>query len=250
MGHWLGEESALWEDPFAAFRLPRGKGKAAEVGLKPVRPDEGKALWREYNGLLLAEREDVHRPRVVQQIARLVDRDAVRSEHNLRFRCIGIRTDGKAKNFEWIDEALEVPPAILLDEAAAYTTETALARADEVRFVLESSFNSHFRPERDRGGRDEKLARFKSIRARMITTYWQQLAPQFRRFINDLATEATRDEVERSWVGTLHVTGKEVFTVASEQVGERANALRAQVEAQSTCFIRLAKKRKEWFGEQ
>jgi CRISPR system Cascade subunit CasA len=105
MGHWLSKGSGGWEDPFAAFHKPKGRSKGDDVGLKPVRPEAGKAFWREYSGLLLAEREEQFRPRVLQQIGDLIDRGTLREAQILRFRCIGIRTDGKAKIFEWIDEA-------------------------------------------------------------------------------------------------------------------------------------------------
>ncbi len=249
MGHWLSEGSALWEDPFAAFRKPKSKGKAADVGPKPIRPDEGKALWREYSGLLLTERDDQLRPRIVQQIAKLIDRRALHETQRVRFRCIGLRTDGKAKIFEWLDEALEAPSALLTDDDAAQYIDNALGRADEARFILESSFDSHFRPERDRGGRNEKLARFKTVRARMTADYWRRLAPLFRRFIVDLADGATREVTALAWAATLVREGKQAFATAADQVGERADALRARVEAQATCHRRLAAKRKEWFGE-
>ncbi|MEI8166061.1 MAG: type I-E CRISPR-associated protein Cse1/CasA, partial [Chloroflexales bacterium] len=249
MGHWLSEGSALWEDPFAAFRKPKSKGKAADVGPKPIRPDEGKALWREYSGLLLAERDDQLRPRIVQQIAKLIDRRALHETQRVRFRCIGLRTDGKAKIFEWLDEALEAPSALLTDDDAAQYIDDALGRADEARFILESSFDSHFRPERDRGGRNEKLARFKTVRARMSADYWRRLAPLFRQFIFDLADETAREATELDWADKLVREGKQAFATAADQVGERADALRARVEAQATCHRRLAAKRKEWFGE-
>ncbi len=250
MGHWRTEGSGLWEDPFAAYRLPRTRVKSDVVDLKPVRPEEGKALWREYSSLLLAERAGQFRPRIVRQIAKLVDRGAIAEQQTVRFRCIGIRTDGKAKIFEWIDDALEVPPALLTDDDAAPSVDTALQQAEDVRFILESTFNSFFRPERDRGGRDAKLARFQSLRVRMLTDYWQHLALPFRHFVFDLDEPTTREAIERAWVDLLIQTGNNRFRAAAEQVGQQAEALRAQVEAQAACSARLNARRKEWLGNE
>lgn len=250
MGHWLSEGSGIWEDPFAAFRQPKGGSKQDDAGPRPVRPEEGKALWREYSGLLLPRREAQLRPGVVRQVAKLIEQGALAELQSLRFRCIGIRTDGKAKVFEWLDEALEAPPALLVEDAAAHYVDEALRWADEVRFVLESSFNHHFRPERDRGGRKPELARFKSVRARMVADYWRRLAPLFRRFVYDLAAADDRDAVARGWASALLQIGQQCFDAAAEQVGERSDALRARVEAQAACRYRLRKTGKEWFGEQ
>jgi CRISPR system Cascade subunit CasA len=250
MGHWLSNASVGWEDPFVAFRKPKARSKNDETGLKPVRPEEGKALWREYNGLLLAEREEQFRPRALQQIADLVDRGALHEKQIFRFRCIGIRTDGKAKIFEWIDEELVAPPAILSEPLIEDAVDQALKQANDAERVLTSTFNHHFRPERDRSGYDDKLARFKTIRARMVASYWQRLAPQFRMFITTLAQDTDRDTTARNWAATLLLIGRQTFDEASAQVGNRADALRARVEGQAECYRRLHSKRKEWFDEQ
>lgn len=250
MGHWLSEGSGVWEDPFAAFRRVKGRGKSDDTTLRPVRPEQGKALWREYNSLLLADQQEEQlRPRIVRQVARLIDRGLLAETQSVRFRCLGIRTDGKAKFFEWLDEALEAPPALLTDLDAALFVDEALERADTVRFILETSFDHHFRPERDQGGHDNKLVRFKSVRARMTADYWQRLAPLFRSFIHDLADAVSREDTARRWAAQLVQTGQRVFDLAASQIGECADALRARVEAQSECYGRLQAKRKEWFGE-
>ena len=251
MGHWLGEGSGIWDDPFVAFRRPRGKGKSTDSGPKAVRPEEGKALWREYSGLLLARGEEVQlRPKVVRQLARLVENYGVGTTAPLlRFRCVGMRTDGKAKIFEWLDEALEVPPAILNDDDAAQYVDDALRFADDVRFILESCFDHHFRPERDRGGRNAKLVRFKTVRARMTADYWAHLAPLFRRLIADLANVDGREAVARDWVASLVREGNQRFELAAHQVGMSAEALRARVEAQAECRRRLYAKQKEQTAE-
>lgn len=250
MGHWLSEGSGGWEDPFVAFRQPSGRGKRDEAGLKPVRPEAGKALWREYSGMLLAEREEQFRPKVLQQISDLIDRGKLNEAQILRFRCIGLRTDGKAKIFEWFDEALEAPLALLSDPYSESLVDKALERANDARYILESTFDRHFRPERDQGGHDNKLVRFKTLRARMLATYWQRLAPRFRAFIFDLVDETIRDTVEHGWASTVVQVGQQVFDEAANQVGSRAQALRARVQAQDECRRRLANKRKGWFSEQ
>jgi hypothetical protein len=43
---------------------------------------------------------------------------------------------------------------------------------------------------------------------------------------------------------------EQVFIATSEHVGDRADALRMRVEAQSDCRRQLYRKRKEWIGDQ
>jgi CRISPR system Cascade subunit CasA len=246
MGMSLNKSLGVWDDPFVAYQLPK---KRADKEPFPVQPQAGKELWREYSGLLLAERGTKLRPRVVQQVSKLVERGALNEEHNLRFRCVGLRVD-QAKVEAWLDEALEAPPALLTDDDAAGYVDSAIERAEELRFILESSFDGHFRPARDRGGRNEKLARFKAVRSRMTADYWRRLAPEFRRFIAELETVEGREATERAWIETLVREGRCSFDAAAEQIGERADALRARVEAQASCYRRLAGKRKEWIDGQ
>lgn len=248
MGRWVSAGVGVWEDPFAAFRKPKGRNKNADADPKPVRPEEGKALWREYNSLLLANDDQQFRPRVVQQIASLISRAKLDETQSIRFRCLGIRTDGKAKIFEWLDEALETPPTLLTDIDGASYVEEALARSDEIRFIIESHFNRHFRPQRDQS-RGDKLPRFKTLRSRMLADYWQRLAPHFRRFVFDLTDANTRDQIEQGWIDTLVQTGRDCFDLAASQIGEQADALRARVEALDKCHHRLNTKRKEWLNE-
>lgn len=252
MGHWRSKSTLSWDDPFIALRQPRGKTKSGKEGPKPIRPEAGKSFWREYGTLLLVKPDkSVLRPKVVAQIGRLIEEHGVLGNKDfVRFRCLSIRNpSGKAVIYEWLDESLEAPPALLSDDDAALYVDDALQRADEVRFVLESSFDHHFRPERDRGGRDAKLARFKTVRARMTADYWANLAPLFRRFIADLANTDERENVARAWATTLVREGNQHFVRAAEQVGASAEALRSRVEAQAECGRRLYAKRKEWFGD-
>lgn len=249
-GHWLSEDVGIWEDPFVAFRTPQGRSMSRDDGPRPVRPEEGKAVWREYTNLLLEEDDAGVRPRVVQQVARLIDRDVLADRQSVRFRCIGIRTDGKAKIFEWLDEALEAPPSLLTDLYAAGYINEALRQANEGASILQTAFNRHFRPERSQSGPTKQdFVRFKSVRERMIADYWRLLGLRFRQFINNLRDPQQRDSVARNWAQTIVDMAQQCFKAALEQIGDRADALRARVEAESECDRRLYAKRKEWLRE-
>jgi len=243
-GYSLSKSFGGWSDPFVAFRQPGGKAKE-NVALSPIRPREGQALWREYTALFLQEDKTQKRPKVVQQLKRLMDDWPTIVSSDLRFRCVGVRTDGKAKFFEWFDEALEVPPELLKDPDRVMSVQMALQRASEIAVVLSSVFTQHIRPQRSG---DAKQARLKLVRARMEATYWQRLALPFRESVFAFAVADDPMDVEEEWVDQVLGIAQQTFQEAVAQVGEHAEALRERVQAEADCARRLASKRKDWIG--
>ena len=142
---------------------------------------------------------------------------------------------------------MEVPPELLSDDDAAHFIEQAIEQASEVDRLIGFAFDRHFRPRRSLVNRvDQRVVRFKTLRARMSADYWQRLAPLFRRFIADLTDESKRAESRPGWVATIIQVAQRAFDQAVEQSGERADALRTRVLAQDACRYQLAVKRKEW----
>lgn len=252
MGHHRGEQSGVWDDPFIARRpVKETKGKPTEP--LPVRPEAGKALWREYGTLLLTNQENPGlRPKIVQQIGTLIEDHGIFSEMDVvRVRCISIRTDGKAKIFEWLDEALEAPPSLLNDLGGSLLIEDALRRADEAAKGINTVFTRHFQPERERSQKNPsaKTVRFKTLQERMQMIFWQRLALEFRTVIARAADPSTHSTLEREWVDMLVRVGKKAFIETADQIGDRADALQIRVEAQEHCRHMLNKKRKEWLPD-
>lgn len=247
MGHRRNKAAATWDDPFIALQKPRGKGEP-----RPVRPQAGKALWREYTTLLVTSQDQQDLlPPIVRQTGHLVNRETLNERQALRFRCIGVRTDGKAKVFEWQDEALDVPPRLLVDADGALFVADSLRRADAVEDVLRDVFNRHFRPERERGKRIQaELVRFQSLRNRMQAMFWERLAVAFPAVIYHAADPQQRPAVDRQWVARLLQVGQQTFNETADQTGDKANALRMRVEAQAECRRKLYTKRKEWLGDE
>jgi CRISPR system Cascade subunit CasA len=154
----------------------------------------------------------------------------------------------KATIIEWLDEALEVPPRLLIDPDGALLVEDALRRAADAERVLNDVFNRHFRPEREREKPVKKeLVRFKTLRERMQATYWERLAAPFRAFVFAVADLEQHETLAQHWADTLIRIANQTFREATEQVGDRADALRMRVEAQNDCSKRLYAQRKRWF---
>ncbi len=236
MGHSRPKDAPLWKDPFVAYRKAKAKDNDPPT---PLRPNQGKALWRDYGSLFLADAE--LQPSLVQQMVGLVSEGIVQPDQRLRFRCIGMKTDGKAKIFEWLDDALDVPPTLLRDERGAAAVREALSRAEDTAKSIRFVFSLHMKPKPD-----AKRDRFVQVRARMEDEYWTALALPFRDL---LATAATIDAVDRArneWARTVLTEAQRAFDEALDQLGDRADMVRRQVEARSHGRRVLATYRKEW----
>ena len=182
-------------------------------------------------------------PAVVGQVAQLAGAGVVARQQRLGFRCIGVRTDMKAKVFEWLDETLDVPVGLLREARSAREVRFAIEHAEQIEQDIWRIFGQFFRP----GGQDAqgKRERFQAVRARMAATYWAALTAPFGAFVLTAADPASVDAASRAWMGQLVETGGDAFE-ALEEVGDRGSALRRRVEATQACRIRLAGRRKDW----
>jgi CRISPR system Cascade subunit CasA len=238
MGHSRPKDAPFWSDPFAAYQR---RGDKTPV---PVRPREGRALWREYASLFLtAATPDAgtERPAVLEQLAALRDYAALLPSRALAFRCVGMRTDMKAKVFEWIDAVLDVPLGLLGNPRGEGIVRAAIDHAEECAGDLRQLFAQAFRP--DSGG---KRDRYQPVRARMEATYWTDLAGPFREFVVAVADPARAEVTEGFWVERVLRTGRATFEEAVDAVGSRGEELRRRAQALHNLTLRLAKRRKEW----
>lgn len=228
------QSSTLWHDPFVAFRTTANKD------ITSVKPQPGRAIWREYGTLLLSQDKDLQ-PAILAQTRSMIDSEYLDREVVLHFRCIGIRTD-QAKSIEWFDETLDVPPALLHDAAGAQVVRQALERADTLDRAVSSTFASAFLPHKDREW-------FQTLRKRMRSRYWAQLARPFRALILDTGDTPNYDALDRQWASQVLDTGQAVARMTLEQVGDDADLLMRRVRAEQRIGSILGKCRKEWFGE-
>lgn len=233
MGHARPKDAEFWFDPFAAYRL-----RSNDVPV-PLRPVEGKTLWREYGALFhtvtydpsdAANSGKVTSPTVVQQAARL--RDYAGYEVDLwRFRCVGLRTDMKAKIFEWTDETLDVPPELLAQPGAQSAIELGISRAEDWRRQVASIHSKHF-PEHA------------AERQRMLANYWIELTAPFGNYI--WAVAGASDSAPNDWHAALFHTGQRVLERAADEAGSRGEALRQRALALSNYRMARGRARKEW----
>jgi len=253
MGECRSDKAAFWMDPFAAYREPQKDGDSPT----PIRPTEGKATWREFGSLFLNvpaqegegkgknKSRTTLRPAALNQIAALFSdevEESGRSEWN--FRCIGIRTDMKAKFFEWIDVGFEVPTKLLRDQAAAgERVQRALDFAGACAGAISGVFRQCF------GGNSKKSEQNKRLRVMLGDRYWSMLAEDFRQFI--LALDPKQPEVAyERWVGRCLFAGRAALHEVLDLLPDDAADLRKRVEAEVLCNQYLAGLRKKELGHE
>ena len=115
------------------------------------------------------------RPSVIDQMAAFELGSDVRA---FPFRCVGLRTDMKAKIFEWLDAGFEVPPKLLGDPASGLLVREAIAlRHRNVRERLPRSSNLPL------AARAKSRSVFATLKSRMQDDYWASLAEPFRQYV-------------------------------------------------------------------
>ena len=238
MGESRPKSAEFWFDPFAAYRIDSKKGPI------PIRPNEGKATWREFTSLFLRAPADgdthTQRPRVLDQIA---DLELDYKQSTYPFRCVGLRTDMKAKVFEWVEAGFDVPPAMLRDESAGPDVRDALDFAAQCGRVIGSTFRQYF------GGKARKSERQKALRIRMENTYWSLLSDPFRRYVLKVADLEQRPAAHKEWGDTVLKRAHAAFQEAMDSVGDDAEGLSQRAVAEKWCNIRLVNQRKEYLDE-
>jgi CRISPR system Cascade subunit CasA len=238
MGESRPKDAPFWFDPFAAYRL---RDKKAPV---PIRPLEGKALWREFASLFLPstkDAQDTQPPTILYQRAELAAEGIGRQYDTFPFRCVGIRTDMKAKIFEWIDAGFDVPVALIQDPTGSLKVRQALSFATDCAGIISHTFRRTF------GGKG-KSERYQALRRRMVSDYWSALADLFRLFVLAASNPDARETAYRDWLDSVVEQAKATFETYSEMVGDGGTALRERVTGRRICSIQLNKKRQKTLG--
>jgi len=175
------------------------------------------------------------RPQVVAQIQDLYGQGAIPAQQRLTFRCIGLRTDMKAKVFEWVDSALEVAPGILADDVAADSVRLGLQHAEDWLRDLVGIGRQVY---------GDVPSRWEPLRRRLEAAYWRELAAPFRYFVTQPdagAVQAAKNE----WTRGVLARGVRLFHDSMDEMGDRGEDLRLSAQASMRCQLAAARRR-EW----
>lgn len=240
MGECRPKEAPSWFDPFAAYKISSNKPPI------PIRPVTGKAPWREYSSLFLKKKQGntttdrTLRPLIIDQIADLREGDL----GTIHLRAVGLRTDMKAKVFEWIDTGFDVPSALLKNEEAGYWVDKGLDFSKNCAGTIANVFRKTF------SGASRSSERYSQLKSEMIDEYWRGLAIPFREWVLDVSRAEDYVQLYGRWLDLVIRHANEVFSDVTASIGDEGNKLRLRFQGEELCRIYLfAAKKKELNGD-
>lgn len=242
MGESRPKDFPLWRDPFAAYRVAEDKPQPI-----PVRPVEGRALWREFANLFLPTSKDKGkqhhlRPRLLDQLEDLWH--ALPEMPTVPLRTVGLRTDMKMKIFEWEEADFTLPASLLGNDTAEGVVRNAIEFATKADGTLKKTFQVHF------AGTTKDARRQESVRARLSQQYWAGLESHFRDFILRLGSGAEPDELEREWAQHVVRHGQKTFHKSMKRLARDGATLRQQMEGERHCYNALHKLLSKTYPEE
>jgi len=209
--------------------------------------------WRDTGALYLSSakaseaQDHTRRPAVVEQVDYLIhegSQEGLDVHSTYRFLATGMRTDMKAKMFEWRSDRLELPGHILEPRVGA-PVGAALARAELVARALgDALLRLHAAAAREK----PPWADIRSVMRDVIGTaqaeFWRRIEPSFRAALFDprLGGEA---ELQVSWlsdwVRLARDNASRVLDSTLDAQGDSAADLRRAEAARRAFFYALKK---------
>lgn len=246
-------EAAPWLDPWAAYLWRTEKTGVATV--RPLRPREERQTWRDTGALFLASvpeseadaRGRPSRPTIVTQLAHLAHALGPECPAQLRherYLAVGIRTDMKAKVYEWRSDRFELPSAVL-GEPAAPPVVRALRFAEVGADALGGALlRLHPGTERDNPPWSDIRSAMADTTTDAAREYWTELEPPFRSALFDTRlaeAEQAQSEWLREWIQTVRDTAVRVVDSTLDSGDDTAAGLRRQEAARRSLYALLKK---------
>ena len=222
MGESRAKDAPWWRDPFAAYRTGDDRQPI------PLRPLEGKAIWRDFAGLFLYAEPTSHddtkkeaaflRPSLLDQLGELRDENLPFRRGRYPFRTVGVRTDMKMKIFEWEEAGFDIPISVLFGPRTAKTIKQSIDFAGKCDGILKNMYQKYF------GSRQAELTDATPvkgspvIRRQMMQRYWQRLGDTFRLWLTRFEPGADDQILFEEWLQIVVRTGTAVFRETAESL--------------------------------
>jgi len=190
-----------------------------------------KALWRDYDTMIMLGDDDLRPPAVVEWFSVLTNMGVLNEDRQIQLMATGMLAD-QAKPMFYRKEYMPLPASLLNDEYIAYVSN-ALTQAEEVAKALKDALMKLAELVLMRGG---DLAPDKADRDKLIdqwdvvTQFWALLEPEFTRFLTVLG-QRDLSAMDR-WQDELRKSARTALNEAGKMSGTHAAALRGQVVAE------------------
>lgn len=227
-------QGARWdrsiEDPMKVYHI----AKKREVGMLPLRIQEGRALWRDSDTLLRLNTQDVRPPVSFLWLAEHVQYGTLDAAQIYDYTSLGLSNDN-AKLFFYREERMPLPLVYLQDETLAEQVRLALLLAENVNNALSMAGLDLAKwiasPKTiKRVHKQDYMPIFAQLD--LDRRYWPRLDVPFQTFIRDLPGE--RQAALDRWVDVVCNTARRAFNEAADGVAEPTRGLKAITMARGT----------------
>lgn len=254
MQGWLRSAAAPpWHDPWAAFVWR--KDKEGTLSSRPLRPAEHRSTWRDTGALFMSaaaaasDHSDGRpsRPAIVDQLEVLLSQacgEGLSSTSPVHFLTVGIRTDMKAKVFEWRSDRFEFP-GVVLGAQVAGVVSLALEYAETVAEALARALlRLHAGSERQKPLWGDLRKAMADVVTLAQGQFWRSAEPIFRAKLFDERL-AGAEEQRADWLSDWHRQIDKTVWESLEEIlvgqDDTADALRRQEAARRELLTLLKK---------
>jgi len=232
-----------------AWRDPNVPYKVTNDGPLVMRPQEGRAVWRDTGPLALLQARDFggdepvrfERPRLVDQFAQLVQDGLLKKGLPLRLTVYGLRTDMKMKVFEWHKERLAPVPAPLLWQTDLHrTAQEEMERAGSVAYELGRAIKRMY--PRDANG---NKSGFDVLIGQAQRQFWAALRSDYETLLARLAPLEPDEDAEAvtaargAWHKRVRAVASDTLSAAIDDLDTDARAIERQVRTRRLFFAAL-----------
>jgi CRISPR system Cascade subunit CasA len=246
-------DAASWLDPWAAYVWRTDKMGATTV--RPLRPQADRQTWRDVGALFLTQvpeaeasaRGRATRPAIVNQTAYLAQatkQDGLAEIAGNRYMTVGIRTNMKAKVFEWSVNRFDMPNVVLGPRAALPVTRALRHAETAADAVGNAVMRLHPGTERENPSWSDVRTAMGDVIRPTQREYWSEIEPEFRSRLFDERL-AGDEEDQAAWLSEWTEVVRAAIVGVLERVlaasDDTADGLRRQEAARHVLFTQLKK---------
>ena len=223
----------VWRDPHVAYRRTK-KGEWVSV-----KPQAGRALWRDV-GVLLADKASEYNypPAVVSRAADLLDDYSL----PLQIQQVGVITN-QASYVSWIEDRLALPICLLNNEILANIARSDTEEIEWTQNLLAQVLNRRFNHTQKNSIDLAEQARLLYL-TRMHDALFSSSIPDVLLMETDCSQERIRKHTVQ-FHARIEKELRDIFRNVVQNSGNTADDLQQQTEAESEIFMKFRKYAKE-----
>ena len=225
--------NGLWFDPHVPYRMTK------ENGWTSLKPQSGRALWRDLGCLLLdREGKSYRQPLVLAQVGNIIEN---------RSAIIDVSETGLVTNnaayLEWMEDRIALPSVFMSDQYLSFLLREDVGMVETVNREMYKQINKQFSTDKRH---DDSLSEQASLffLARMHDEIFGQTIPRLISIRNELDEEKQKEH--RQWfIDQIIAVILETFTKVVNQAGMSAAMIMKQNEAFRWTMNKVKQLRKE-----